>query len=92
MRQFPALDILSQLTLLNLRDNELVRLADALPPEAVQSLRVLDISGNPLVEMLSCAVTAANLAAFSGNWASLRVVGIRPGTTRHASWTAQPRR
>ena len=38
--------IVSRLTLLSLHDNGLTELADVLPASAVQSLRVLDLSGN----------------------------------------------
>ena len=74
--------IVSRLTLLSLRDNGLTELADVLPASAVQSLRVLDLSGNcfgegPHDEEPPWA--AENMEAFaSSNWANLQVLGIRP--------------
>ena len=82
--QFPAQDILSRLTLLTLRDNDLASLCKALPADNVRNLRVLDVSGNPLGQPPGCAMTAANLAAFAGDWAALRVVGIRPRALQDA--------
>ena len=89
LRENPAKDSMSRLTLLSLRDNHLTGVADALPSDAVQQLRVLDISGNlwgqaPRAHMTPW--TAKNLAAFSNNqWPSLRVLGIRPWLQGHAS-------
>ena len=88
LRQFPAKDMLPQLSVLSLRDNRLTMLADALPADAVHRLQVLDVSGNFLGQLPSYW-TAANLAAFSGNWASLRVVGMRPRALRGADTAAE---
>lgn len=77
----PALAILTQLTLLRLCECCLTELADVLPGEAVWNLRVLDISGNHFGDKADGVApwTAENIAAFSsGNWANLRVLGIRP--------------
>ena len=82
LRENPATDVMSRLTLLSLRDNHLTGVADALPSDAVQNLCVLDISGNlwgQPPKAHKTLWTAENLAAFSNNqWASLRVLGIRP--------------
>jgi hypothetical protein len=82
MRDNPARDIMSRLTLLSLRDNHLAVVADALPNAAVRNLRMLDISGNVWGQPPKAHKTlwtAENLAAFSNNeWASLQVLGIRP--------------
>ena len=76
--QSPATAILTQLTLLSMRDNRLTDLSAALPADSVQTLQVLDMSGN-LVRWLPATRTAAeNVAAFGSNWESLRVLGIRP--------------
>jgi Leucine Rich Repeat len=82
LAESPAAAILSQLTLLSLRNCRLTTLADALPTDAVRNLRVLDLSGNPLgrpPNANKARWSPANLTAFSaGNWASLKVLGIRP--------------
>jgi hypothetical protein len=82
LRENPAKDVMTRLTLLSLRDNHLAVVADALPNAAVRNLRVLDISGNVWGQPPKAHKTlwtAENLAAFSNNqWASLRVLGIRP--------------
>ena len=52
-----------------------------LPADAVQNLRVLDVSGNPLGRPPDPPITYwrdANIMAFSGSWAQLQVLGIRP--------------
>jgi Leucine Rich Repeat len=81
LKESPATAILSRLTLLSLRDCCLTVLQDALPAKAVQNLQVLDLSGNSLGQLPDARVTpwtTTNLRAFSdGNWASLRVLGIR---------------
>ena len=76
--QSPATALLTQLTLLSLRDNRLTKLATELPADSVQSLRVLDLSGNPLRWLPASLAAAENVAAFGSNWESLRVLGIRP--------------
>jgi Leucine Rich Repeat len=81
LAESPAIAVLSQLTLLSLRGNCLSTLTDALPADAVQNLRVLDISGNPLGWPPDPTITYwrdANIAVFSGSWAQLQVLGIRP--------------
>lgn len=88
LRENPAKDVLTRLTLLSLRHNELSTLSDALPATSVHNLRLLDISGNNINgdnrELLayppSSATTwaAGNIAAFECGWASLQVLGIQP--------------
>jgi hypothetical protein len=78
LQQSPAAAIVSRLTLLGLRNNRLTKLPDALPAGAVHSLQVVDVSGSSLGQAPRCYMTAANRAAFSGSWDSLRVLGIRP--------------
>lgn len=77
--------VLTRLTLLSLRDNCLTELAAVLPASAVQSLRVLDLSGNCFgrgPHDHEPPWTANQMAAFaSGSWANLQVLGIRPLTT-----------
>ena len=78
--------LLTQLTLLRLRQCWLTKLADALPAEAVRNLKILDISGNCFDQMPDGTGpwTAENITAFSsGNWASLQVLGVRPSSTHH---------
>ena len=78
----PATAFNSQLTLLGLRDNFLATLADALPAaDMLQNLRVLDVSGNPLgqpPDPRAAQWADENIAALSGNWPHLQVLGIRP--------------
>ena len=88
LRENPAKDILTRLTLLSLRHNELASLSDALPATSVHNLRLLDISGNniggenkELIAYPSSSATvwpAGNIAAFECGWASLQVLGIQP--------------
>ena len=80
-RENPAKDILTRLTLLSLRNNELADLPAALPAATVHNLRLLDISGNRPLEKRQPDKSgyrwhAENIAAFQCGWASLRVLGI----------------
>lgn len=78
----PAKDILTRLTLLSLRSNQLATLPDALPAGSVHNLRLLDISfSKPLGVLLDSNVFwwhAENIATFQCGWASLQVLGIVP--------------
>ena len=80
LHENPAKDILTRLTLLNLRHNELATLSDALPAASVHNLRLLDVSGN--TKLLAYPASSAdmwsagNIAAFECGWASLQVLGI----------------
>jgi hypothetical protein len=89
LRENPAKDILTRLTLLSLRRNELASLPDALPAGMVHNLRLLDISTNdPLGVLLDNNVFqwhAENIAAFECGWASLQVLGIASPTSGHGS-------
>ena len=80
LREVPATVILPCLSLLNLRNNGITTLANALPAGAVRNLRGLDLSSNALgrpPDAHTIHWTDANVAAFSGNWESLQVQGIR---------------
>ena len=78
--------LLTQLTLLHLRQCWLTKLADALPAEDVCNLKILDISGNCFGQTPDGTGpwTAENITAFSSsNWANLQVLGVRPSLRHH---------
>ena len=81
----PAIEILTQLTLLSLNGNQLNAMPDALPAETVHNLRLLDISGNALLFPQPAGGgivpwAAENILAFDSGWASLQVLGIQTRT------------
>jgi hypothetical protein len=86
LRKNPAKDILTRLTLLSLRHNELATLSDALPATSVHNLRLLDIGGNKFSGNIkkdyppspASVWPAGNIAAFECGWANLQVLGIQP--------------
>ena len=91
LHENPAVGILTRLTLLSLYGNQLNALPEALPAEAVHSLRLLDMSGNallspqPTLQPTGGIVpwAAENILAFDSGWASLQVLGIQTTSPYH---------
>ena len=83
LRENPATGILTRLTLLSLRCNNLKNLPDALPAGTVHNIRLLDISYNAQLfqQRNSKTWAAEDIAAFDSGWASLQVLGIEREST-----------
>lgn len=81
LHENPAVGILTRLTLLSIYGNQLLALSDALPAEAVHSLRLLDISSNALLSPQPTGGivpwAAEDILAFDSGWANLQVLGIQ---------------